>query len=313
MAVKPDYYKTLGVPRTATTDEIKKAFRRLARKYHPDAGGSEAKFKELNEAYEVLSDDKKRKLYDQYGTASAQEIPRGWNGQGVNINDIFGGVGGFGSWAEILESMRRGEGAFGTEWNFGGDGFSQAQAHSQKGRDTAVTLPVSFEEAFSGCRKRVTLRIPGKADKETIDVSVPAGAVDGGRVRLKGKGEPGINGGPAGDLLVTTRIKDHPYFSRDGADVIIDVPITVAEAALGESVVVPAPDGTKVKIKVPAGTQDNTTLRVRGKGAPRVKGTGNGDLQVHVKVLVPKDMNERQRQAMESFKEATTKSVRNWK
>ena len=121
MAATPDYYKTLGVPRTATSDEIKKAFRKLARKHHPDAGGDEAKFKELNEAYEVLSDDKKRELYDQYGTANENQIPHGWGGAGgsVNVEDIFGGAGGFNSWSDILESIRHGEGAFGTNWDFG--------------------------------------------------------------------------------------------------------------------------------------------------------------------------------------------------
>ena len=119
MAATPDYYKTLGVPRTATADEIKKAYRKLARKHHPDAGGDEGKFKEINEAYEVLSDDKKRELYDQYGTANENHIPQGWGGGSVNVGDIFGGgAGGFGSWADILESIRRGEGAFGTEWDF---------------------------------------------------------------------------------------------------------------------------------------------------------------------------------------------------
>ena len=149
MPATPDYYKTLGVPRTATTDEIKKAFRKLARKYHPDAGGSEAKFKEINEAYEVLSDDKKRKLYDQYGTANENQIPRGWGGGSVNVEDIFGGAGagGFGSWADILESIRRGEGAFGSNWDFNGagaSGFAGRQPRPRKGQDMNVTLNVTF-------------------------------------------------------------------------------------------------------------------------------------------------------------------------
>ena len=169
MPATPDYYKTLGVPRTASTDEIKKAFRKLARKYHPDAGGDEAKFKELNEAYEVLSDDKKRKLYDQYGTANENQIPRGWGGgQSVNVEDIFGGMGGAGSWADILESIRRGEGAFGTEWDFGNfGGGGRRGPRPQKGKDMNVTLNVTFGEAFCGTEKRVTVRIPGKDAPET--------------------------------------------------------------------------------------------------------------------------------------------------
>ena len=143
-------------------------------------------------------------------------------------------------------------------------------------------------------------------------VKVPAGAVDGGRLRFRGKGAPGESGGEAGDLLVTTRIQDHPYFKRDGADVLIDVPVNVAEAALGASVVVPAPDGTKVRVKVPAGTQDQTVMSVRGKGAPKVKGSGNGDLKITVKVQVPKSMNPQQQKAMEAFLEASPDDVRSW-
>ena len=299
MPATPDYYKTLGVPRTASTDEIKKAFRKLARKYHPDAGGDEAKFKELNEAYEVLSDDKKRKLYDQYGTANENQIPRGWGGgQGVNVEDIFGGMGGAGSWADILESIRRGEGAFGTEWDFGNfGGGGRRGPRPQKGKDMNVTLNVTFDEAFRGTEKRVTVRIPGKDAPETFTVKVPAGAVDGGRLRFRGKGG---------------KIEPHPYFSRDGADVLVDVPVTVAEAALGGSVVIPAPDGTKVRVKVPAGTQSDTKLTVRGKGAPRVKGQGSGDLKIKVIVKVPEHLNEGQRRALEEFQAATTEDVRTW-
>lgn len=318
MPATPDYYKTLGVPRTASTDEIKKAFRKLARKYHPDAGGSEAKFKEINEAYEVLSDDKKRKLYDQYGTANENQIPRGWGGGAVNMDDIFGGgagAGGFGSWADILESIRRGEGAFGTNWDFNGGGaggFSGRQPRPRKGQDMNVTLNVTFEEAFAGTEKRVTVRVPGRTDSETLTVKVPAGAVDGGRLRFRGKGAPGENGGAAGDLLIATRIQDHPYFKRSGADVLIDVPVSVAEAALGASVIVPAPDGTKVRVKIPAGTQDETVMSVRGKGAPKVKGSGNGDLKITVRVQVPKTMNDAQRKAMEAFLQASPDDVRSW-
>ena len=313
MPATPDYYKTLGVPRTASTDEIKKAFRKLARKYHPDAGGDEAKFKELNEAYEVLSDDKKRKLYDQYGTANENQIPRGWGGgQGVNVEDIFGGMGGAGSWADILESIRRGEGAFGTEWDFGNFGGGRRGPRPQKGKDMIVNLNVTFDEAFHGTEKRVTVRIPGKDAPETFTVKVPAGAVDGGRLRFRGKGGLGASGGETGDLLITTKIEPHPYFSRDGADVLVDVPVTVAEAALGASVVIPAPDGTKVRVKVPAGTQSDTKLTVRGKGAPRVKGQGSGDLKIKVIVKVPEHLNEGQRRALEEFQAATTEDVRTW-
>lgn len=316
MAATPDYYKTLGVPRTATADEIKKAFRKLARTHHPDAGGDEAKFKELNEAYEVLSDDKKRKLYDQYGTANENQIPQGWGGGAVNVDDIFGGggAGGFGSWADILESIRHGEGAFGSDWDFGDmSGFGGGrQPRPRKGQDMNVTLNVTFDEAFKGAEKRVTVRVPGRGESETLTVKIPAGAVDGGRLRFKGKGGPGENGGASGDLLITTKIEEHPYYTRKGADVLMEVPVSVAEAALGANVVVPAPDGTKVRVRIPKGTQDETVLSVKGKGAPKVKGTGSGDLKITVKVVVPKDMNEGQKKAMEDFLAATTDDVRSW-
>ena len=138
-----------------------------------------------------------------------------------------------------------------------------------------VTLNVTFDEAFKGAEKRVTVRVPGRADTETLTVKIPAGAVDGGRLRFKGKGGPGENGGAAGDLLITTKIDDHPYYTRKGADVEVDVPVTVAEAALGASIVVPAPDGTKVRVRVPAGTQDETVLNSQGQGRPAREGRGH--------------------------------------
>ena len=307
MAQTPDYYKVLGVSRNATDEEIKKAYRKLARTNHPDAGGDEEKFKEINEAYEVLSDKKKRDLYDQYGTANANQIPFGGAGGAQ-------GFGGFDSWADILESIRRGEGAFGGGWDFGdifgggfgGAGYGQQRApRPQKGRDMNVTLNVSFDEAFNGCTKKVSVKVPGAAAAETLDVKVPAGAVEGGRVRFRGKGAAGANGGENGDLLVTTHISEHPVFSRDGADVLMTVPITVSEAALGASVVIPTPEGAKIRVKVPAGTQDGTELNVKGKGAPNVKGGAHGSLRITLQVEVPKEMTPEQEQAMIDFQAAT--------
>ncbi len=310
MASTPDYYKTLGVPRSASADEIKKAFRKLARTHHPDAGGDEAKFKEINEAYEVLSDDKKRSLYDQYGTANEHQIPQGWGGSAAAGGDPFAGSG-FGGWADILESIRNGEGAFGTEWNFGGQ---PPQPRAQRGQDKTVTLELSFEEAFSGCEKKVKIRLPGSKESESLSIKIPAGAVDGGRVRLKGKGMPGSNGGPAGDLLVTVKIKEHPLYRREKADVVMDVPVTFPEAALGASIVIPTPDGGKVRLKVPAGTQDATVLTIKGKGAPRLgkEATGNGDFKVVIHVVVPTHLSDDQKNALERFEAATEEEVRTW-
>lgn len=304
----PDYYQSLGVPRNASEDEIKKAYRKLARKHHPDTGGDENKFKEINEAYEVLSDKKKRDLYDQYGTANENQIPQNWGGGNVQ-GDPFGG-GGFGSWADILESIRHGEGAFGG-FDFGG--FGGSQPRPQRGQDMNVTLKVTFDEAFKGVEKRVSIRVPGKSEKETLTVKIPEGAVDGGRLRFKGKGGLGSNGGPNGDLLVTTKIEPHAYYKRKGADVLVDLPVTISEAALGASIVVPAPDGTKVRVKVPAGTQNETVLTIKGKGAADVKKKGStGDLKIKVMVQVPQELNEEQRKALEDFQAATTEDIRKW-
>ena len=316
----PDYYKTLGVPRSATEEEIKKAYRKLARTNHPDAGGDEEKFKEINEAYEVLSDPKKRKLYDDYGTANENQIPYGWGGQGgqpitVNMDGMD-----FGSWADILESIRRGEGAFGTDWDFGNFATgAQRGPIPRQGRDMSVELQVSFDEAFNGCTKRVSVRIPGKKESDTLDVKVPAGAVDGGRIRLKGHGALGENGGAAGDLLITTRIAPHALYTRKGADVLMEVPISIDEAALGASIQVPTPDGKKVRVKVPAGSQDGTSLLLRGKGAPKLKGKGegSGDLKLTLRVKVPTELNDEQRAALEAFAQASAQnsaqgSVRSW-
>ncbi len=311
MAATPDYYQILGVPRTATAAEIKKAFRKLARTHHPDAGGDEAKFKEINEAYEVLSDDKKRELYDQYGTANENQIPpQGWGGA-VDFGDIFGGAGGgagFGGWADILESIRHGEGAFGGNWDFG----QGRTPRPQKGQDMNVTLNITFDEAFNGAEKRVTVRVPGRQESETLTVKIPAGAVDGGRMRFKGKGAPGANGGEDGDLLIVTKIDEGGLYRRKGADVLMDVPVSFAEAALGAKVTVPTPDGKKVRVTIPAGTQDDTVLTVRGKGAPKVKGEGSGDLKIAVKVKVPAQLNDAQTEALKAFMEASDESVRSW-
>ena len=305
----PDYYKTLGVSRNATEDEIKKAYRKLARTHHPDAGGDESKFKEINEAYEVLSDKKKRKLYDQYGTADANRVPFGGGAYGGQ--NPFAGAG---SWADILESIRNGEGAFGSSWDIGdmfGGGFGgqspyggQRTPRPKTGRDINVTLNVTFDEAFHGCTKKVSVKVPN-GSTETLDVKVPAGAVDGGRVRFRGKGESGLNGGPQGDLLITTKIMPHKIYTRNKANVEMAVPITVSEAALGAAIVLPMPDGTKVRVKVPAGTQDGAQLTLHGKGAPEIKGTGQGNLIITLKLVVPTTLTPQQQQAMIDFQAAT--------
>ena len=302
MAEKRDYYEVLGVSKNASEDEIKRAYKKLARKYHPDMnpGDKEAeeKFKEVNEANEVLSNPEKKAKYDQFGFAGVD--PNYGAGQGG-----YGGAGGFdfGDLGDIFGSFFGG--------GFGG-GFG-GQPQPRRGQDMNVTLNVTFDEAFNGTEKRITVRIPGKSESDTHTVKVPAGAVDGGRVRLKGQGAPGENGGAAGDLLITTKIDAHPYFGRDKADVTVDLPINVAEAALGASIVVPTPDGKKIKVKVPAGTQDGKVLTIKGKGAPDLKNKGQfGNLKIQIHVEGPTDMNDEQKKAMEDFLAATGEEKRPW-
>ena len=309
VAAEKNFYELLGVKDTASTDEIKKAFKKLARKHHPDAGGDETRFKEISEAYEVLSDKQKRQEYDQLikygaftGGAGRAYNPRGgvpssWGGggarQGGRRTTTVDG------WGDILEQIRRGEGAFGTEWDF--------PQPATKGREVQVTLEVTFDEAFSGAEKHVTVRT-GDGEKQEIDVKVPAGAVEGGKLRYKGKGGAGAGGGARGDLLIVTSIKPHPLYSRKGADVNMTLPISVIEAMLGAHVVVPTPDGNKVRLRIPAGTQDGKTLVVRGKGAPRVNGEGHGDLNVKLQLVVPRSLNDEQKAAIEAFVAASDHS-----
>lgn len=297
------YYDVLGVKKSASSDEIKKAFRKLAQKHHPDAGGDEETFKQINEAYEVLSDPKKKAQYDRFGTVGDfGQAAGGWGGSPFGGGRTYtrsggGSAGGF-DWSDIFSSMRSGDGAFGSNWDFNVN-------RAQKGNDLQARVELSFDEAFSGTTKKVSIRIPSTGETQTVTVKVPAGAVDGGKLRYRGKGEYGSNGGKRGDLLIVTAIKPHAVYSRSGADVLMDLPVSFDEAALGTSIVVPAPDGSKVKLRVPAGTQPGRVLRVKGKGAAKVKGSGTGDLKVKVVVDVPTRLTDAQKQALESFKAAS--------
>ncbi len=316
------YYEVLGVDKKASTDEIKKAFKKLARKHHPDAGGDEAVFKEISEAYEVLSDKEKRTEYDnmlKYGAftgaggAAASGMPFNWGGgQGgggrwtvTDMGADSGRGGAFSSIGDIFSRMAAGEGAFGTDWEFGKKKIN--------GQDIQVTLEVTFEEAFKGTEKRVTVK-SSDGSNQTIDVKVPEGAVEGGKLRYKGKGTPGSNGGAKGDLLIVTSIKPHKLYSRSGANVLMDLPLSFAEAALGANITVPAPDGSKVKLKIPEGTQEGKIFLVKGKGAKRVgkkEGASEyGDLKVKAVVEVPTKLNDAQKEALEAFAAASDEDIR---
>ena len=309
-----NYYDILGVKRDATQDDIKKAFRKLAAKYHPDAGGDEAKFKEVSEAYTTLSDANKRKEYDQllmFGGIPGADF----GGSGGRNRGGYTYTGNGGDWSDIFENIRSGDGAFGGfdfSTIFGGQPGGGARANQPtKGGDLTMTIEVSADEAFKWTQRKVTFTVPSTGEKQSLTVKVPAGAVDGGKLRYRGRGEFGVNGGERGDLVITTKVAEHPVFKRDGADVRMELPISMWEAALGAEVDVPTPDGTTCRLKVPAGTQDGKTFRFRDLGAPNVKRKGvRGALFVTVRVKVPTRLTSDERKALEALRDADTRTYR---
>jgi molecular chaperone DnaJ len=347
---KRDYYEILGVGKDASKDEMKKAYRKLSKKYHPDINkeaDADEKFKEISEAYEVLSDEQKRAQYDRFGHTDPN--------QGFGGGADFGG-GGFGGFEDIFNTF------------FGGGGGRRRDPNApRQGADLQYTMSLTFEEAVFG--KDTEIEIPreeecdtchgsgakpgtkvntcshcngsgqlnveqntpfgrivnkrvchycngtGKQIKEKcstcggagkvqkrrkISVKIPAGIDDGQQLRVTGQGEPGINGGPAGDLYVVFHVRSHDFFERNGDDIYCEMPVTFAQAALGDEIEVPTLHG-KVKLKVPAGTQTSTRFRLKGKGVPNVRGYGTGDQHVQVKVVTPSKLTDKQKQLLREF------------
>ncbi len=374
--IEKDYYATLGVSRNASTEEINKAYRKLARSYHPDANPddpeAEAKFKDISEAHGVLADPEKRKEYDQVRDmvdAGAFSGGRGGAG-GPGMGGFPGGFEGFArggggattfDLGDLLGDLFGAEGRAGTGGRAGGPGAGGPGA-GQRGRDAETTLTLSFTDAMAGVT--TTLRVSGRAACETcggsgarpgtspqrcamcggsgqvasdqglfsfarpcegcggtgttipnpcptcagagvvdkprqIRARIPAGVKDGARIRLKGRGEPGLRGGPPGDLYVNVRVEPHELFDRRGDDLLLTVPVTFAEAALGTELRVPTLEGS-VTVKIPAGTPSGKRLRVRGHGAPTSDG-GRGDLLVTVEVHVPRSLTKTQRKLLSDF------------
>ena len=366
---KRDYYEVLGVSKGASDDEIKKAYRKLAKKYHPDMNPgdkeAEAKFKEVNEAYSVLSDEQKRARYDQFGHA------------GVDPNYGAGGPGGgFGGFD--MGDIDLGDifGSFFGGGGFGGFGGGGARRNGpQKGESLRANLTITFEEAAFGCEKEINLNRTEECDEchgsgcqpgttaetcpdcrgtgvvrvqqrtggfafsstaactrcrgtgkiihspckscggsgsvkksKRITVTIPAGIDDGQAVSLRGQGNAGKNGGPAGDLIVGVRVKPHPQFRRDGTTVLYEQPVSFFQAAMGAELEIPTIDG-KVKYTLPAGTQTGTTFRLRGKGIPELRGRGRGDQYVTIRVQVPTSMNAEQKEALRAFAQAMGEEV----
>ena len=362
MADKRDYYEVLGVDKSASDADIKKAYRKLAKQYHPDVNpgdtAAEAKFKEASEAYEILSDPQKKAKYDQFGHAGFD--PSGFGNYGGGFGDIdFGGFG------DIFETI------------FGGTGTGRGRSKRgpQKGADLKYTMELSFEEAAFGIERQININKtqlcstcggsgskPGTSpvtckhcngtgqiqykqstpfgqfvnmktcdvchgegkiitdpcsscagkgrvrNSTKINVNVPAGIDDGQTISLRGEGEPGVKGGPAGDLYIEIRVKQHPLFQRQGNNVICDIPVTFVQAALGAELEVPTIDG-KVKYTMPEGTQTGSVFRLKGKGIPFLRGNGRGDHYVKVTVEVPKKLNEKQKEILREFAELSGDDV----
>ena len=364
MADKRDYYEVLGVQKGASEDELKKAYRKLAKENHPDLHpgdkNCEARFKEINEAYEVLSDPDKRAKYDQFGHA-AFDPNQGFGGGGFGGFGDFSGFGGFGD-------------IFGDIFGFGGGGGKNPNA-PRKGDNLRANLNIKFEEAAFGVKKDVTLtRIEQCPDckgsgcaagttaevcpdckgsgqvkttqrtpfgmmqsnvqcskckgrgkiihspcqtcrgigsirrQHKVNINVPAGIDDGQTISLRGQGNAGLNGGPAGDLLVTILVQPHARFEREGTSILLEQEISFAKAALGAEIEVPTLDG-KVKLTVPEGTHTGTMFRLKGKGVPYLRSTGRGDQFVTVRVVVPKGLNSNQKEALKAFAESLGETV----
>ena len=303
-----DYYKTLEIDKGASSDAIKKAYRKLALKYHPDRNkgdqAAEEKFKEISEAYAVLSDDGKRQQYDRFGdTKFHQQYSQEDIFRGADFGSIFQefNLGGMDS---IFGRMFTGGGAagFGGFGGMGGGHPGRRGHHAAKGQDVEVGLNIGFHEAFAGGERTLNLAIPGVGDC-TFKVRIPKGARDGGRLRLAGKGPASPMGGPAGDLIVVLSVAPHPTLKRVDDDIECPVPLKLSEALLGTSRDVETLDGTK-KVKIPAGVKPGTRVRLKGLGFPHPGKESRGDFYVVVELEIPKTLTQAQRHAAEALADA---------
>ena len=294
--LEKDFYQILGVSKDASEAELKKTYRKLARKYHPDSNpgdaAAEATFKDISEAYSVLSDAEQRAEYDQIramGAGGARFTAGGGGGQG--FEDVFGGM--FGGGRNTHFSYQQG-GSQSFEDIFGMFGGT-APRGPQPGRDIQATTTLDFETAVNG--KTVTLQAPNGP----VKVKIPAGVADGQKIKVRGKGEPSPSGGPAGDIILTVQVRKHPVFERDGQHLRLKLPVTITEAALGATVEVPTLGGDPVRLKIQPGTPSGRVLRVKGRGVKSAKGTG--DLLAEVQVVVPSHLSDRAREALEAFRD----------
>ena len=320
-----DYYATLGVKKSASAEEIQKAYRKLARKYHPDVNhgaGAEERFKEITEAYEVLKDSEKRKTYDRFGADW-----KGYRGAGPppgfeNIRFDFGGPGGGGSgFSSFFDMLFGGAGGspfgggggspfggaggnpFGGRTATGGGGQTGGFGFDLRGQDQEARIALTLEEAAAGGERQVTVSDPTTGQTRTYAVKVPPGVREGQKVRLAGRGGPGAGGSPAGDLFLKVELKPHPRFRLDGLDLHTALPVTPWDAALGAEAGVKTMTGT-VKVKIPPGTSSGRKIRLRGKGFPNPRGRA-GDLYAEIQIVVPSKLSPRERELFEELAQAS--------
>lgn len=303
-----DYYQLLGIDKKATTEEIKKAYRKLALKWHPDKNPNnktqaEEKFKKISEAYAVLSDQEKRNQYDTYGSAdqfrqkySQEDIFRNFD-----LNDLlrgfgfdFGGSGGrartgTGGGARRRGGAQQGYDPFADLFGGGGQTYGHMPQH---GQDLQYNLSITLEESVSGAEKKLALQREDRVDE--INVKIPPGISTGKKLRLVGKGGQGFDGGHAGDLYLNITILPHPLFARDGNDIYFEKSVNFTQAVLGTTIDVPTLDGATKRLKIPPGTQSNTKIRMKGFGIPGLKGGTKGDQYVKINVIVPRHLSEKQ-------------------
>jgi DnaJ-class molecular chaperone len=336
-----DHYQTLGVSRTASDKELKSAFRKLARQYHPDANqgdpAAEERFKDINEAFEVLSDEKTRKLYDRYGDDWRAYRDAGYTGDEPpprpgGSGGRFTSTGGGGTRVEYEFGGGDLGSIFGDVFSRQGGGFRSSRSTGfapgpTRGSDIEQPIDVSFDEAFRGTERRFEIQSPevcptcggdglargaicprcdgaGTIQRgRTIEVSIPAGVVSGQRIRVKGQGSPGRNGGPAGDVFLIVTVRPDPRFEREGANLRSRVEVPLYDAILGGEVTVPTPT-SRVALSIPAGTQNGRVFRLRGQGMPRLKKAGErGDLLAEVSVVLPTDLSARERELFEQLRD----------
>lgn len=297
-----DYYKILGVKKDASGDEIKKAYRKLAMKYHPDHTKGdkkdEEKFKKISEAYAVLSDKEKRKQYDTFGSAgfqqrySQEDIFKGFDFDSI-LSEMFGRSSPFGGGGRGMRFSFDSGGPFG--------GYQRQQQPHPKGSDLEYELPLTLEEVAAGTQKIVTFQHKGRSEK--ITVKIPKGMISGKKLRIGGKGEPSPYGGPAGDLYIKSKVLDHPVYDVQSKDLYINRDIKLSEAVLGTDISVPTLSGKELKLKIPAGTKHKTKMRLSGHGLPNMHGKGQGDLYVRINVNMPKRLTKKQKDLIEKLAE----------